>query len=157
MRTPISIALLTALLLAIPVIAGCGDGAEQVSSAELVQRADQICTEERDRFDQIQSAPPPSASAAVDQTGDLIDATESAISDLRDIEPPESQRDTYDGYLNARDEVVDEMKKGKEAAEDRDTAAYGAAQDAVAKGAAERQKLAAELGFKVCSQSAKAP
>jgi hypothetical protein len=128
-----------------------------VSSSELVQRADQICSDERDRFDQIQAAPPPSAAVAVDQTGELIDATEAALADLRDMEPPESQRDTYDTYLDARDQVVDEMKKGKQAAEDRDSAAYGAAQDAVAKGSAERQKLADELGFKVCSQSVKAP
>src|SRR5262245_20228875 len=155
MRALISIAI-GAALIAAAALAGCGGGKEQVTAAELVQKADQICTDQWNRFDQIQSAPPSSASAAKDQTGELVDVAESAQSDLSNLDPPDAQRHNYDAYLDAHQSAIDQLKKGEDAANDADSTAYGAAQDAVAKSAPERQRLAASLGFTVCSQSAKA-
>jgi hypothetical protein len=132
---------------------GCGGGSEQVSATELVQKADAACREERSSFDRIQAHPPPSASVAAAQTGELVSATEKANSQLRDLEPSDQLRSAYERYLDARDRVVDEMKRGQDAAENQDAGAYGAAQAAVARDAAQRQKLARALGFKVCSAS----
>ena len=47
------------------------------------------------------------------------------------------------------------MKRGEQAADDQDSAAYGAAQAAVAREASRRAKLARALGLKVCSSAAK--
>jgi hypothetical protein len=136
------------------VLPGCGGGdSKQVSAAELVQRADAACREERTSFERIQAHPPPNASVAAGQTGELLSATEKANSQLRDLEPPDQLRSAYQRYLDARDHVVNEMKRGQEAAENQDTRAYGAAQAAVARDASQRQKLAQSLGFKVCSTS----
>ena len=146
------IAVLPAALLS-AVAPGCGGGSEQVTATELAQKGDAICRTEQTRFSQIQALPPVNASVAADQTKQLVDAAESAGSDLRDLEPPENLRPTYDRYLEARDRATDEIKKGQDAAENRDSRAYGAAQSAVASSAPERQKLAGSLGFKVCSQS----
>jgi hypothetical protein len=132
---------------------GCGGGSEQVSATELVQKADAACREERSSFDRIQAHPPPSASVAAAQTGELVSATEKANSQLRDLEPSDQLRSAYERYLDARDHVVDEMKRGQDAAENQDAGAYGAAQAAVARDATQRQKLARALGFKVCSAS----
>jgi hypothetical protein len=138
-------------------LAACGGGGkQQVSAAELVQRADAICRQERSGFDRIQAHPPPNASIAADQTGELIQITENANSDLRDLEPPDELRASYDRYLEARERVVDQMKRGKDAAENQASAAYGAAQAAVAGDAPQRRKLAQELGLKVCSSTAAA-
>jgi hypothetical protein len=146
---PILIAV--ALGVALP---GCGGGgSKQVSAAELVQKADAACREERSSFDRIQARPPPNPSVAAAQTGELISATEKANSQLRDLEPADELRSAYERYLDARDQVVDEMKRGQDAAENQDAGAYGAAQASVARDAPERQKLAAALGFKVCSSS----
>jgi hypothetical protein len=146
---PILIAV--ALGVALP---GCGGGgSKQVSAAELVQKADAACREERSSFDRIQAHPPPNPSVAAAQTGELISATEKANSQLRDLEPADELRSAYERYLDARDRVVDEMKRGQDAAENQDAGAYGAAQASVARDAAGRQKLAAALGFKVCSSS----
>jgi len=41
--------------------AGCGGGKDQVSAAELVQKADQICRQEQTKFTQIQTHPPVNA------------------------------------------------------------------------------------------------
>jgi hypothetical protein len=135
------------------MLAGCGGGggSDQVSAAELVKRADAICTAEKASFDSVQAHPPPSAKVAADQTDELIRATESANSKLHGLAPPDRLEATYDRYLEARDRAVDQMKRGKQAADDQDSAAYGAAQAAVARESTERAKLARRLHLKVCS------
>jgi hypothetical protein len=136
-------------------VAGCGGGGKQeVSAADLVQKADTTCREERSSFDRIQAHPPPSASVAADQTGELIRATEKANSQLRELEPPDELQSAYAQYLVARARVLDEMRRGQDAAESRDSATYGAAQAAVARDATHRRKLARALGLRVCSSSA---
>jgi hypothetical protein len=132
---------------------GCGGGKEEVSAAELAQKADRICGQERSSFARIQAHPPPNASVAADQTSELIKATEDANSQLRDLRPPDELQSAYDSYLEARDWVLDEMDRGRDAAENQDSAGYGAAQAAVARGATQRRKLARSLGLRVCSSS----
>jgi hypothetical protein len=148
------------LMLLIPSIAilwlggGCGGGSQIVSAGELVQKADGICRQERSSFDRIQAHPPPNAPVAADQTSELIKATENANGELRDLRPPEELQSAYDRYLDARDRAIDEMNRGKDAAENQDSAGYGAAQAAVAHDAQQRRKLAQSVGLKVCSSSA---
>jgi hypothetical protein len=144
----------TVSLVAIGVaLTGCGGGSDRVSTAELVQKADEICGKERSSFGRIQAHPPPNASVAADQTDELIKVTADANSGLRDLRPPEELESAYDRYLEARDRALDQMRRGKEAAEDQDSADYGAAQAAVAREAPERRRLAEGLGLKVCSSS----
>src|SRR6476620_2165788 len=89
---------------ALSACGGGGGGSEQVSAAELVQKADAACRQERRSFDRIQAHPPPNASVAAAQTGELITATEKANSQLRDLEPPDQLRSAYERYLDARDQ-----------------------------------------------------
>jgi hypothetical protein len=146
-------------LLVIPAIAllaigaGCDGGEDRISAAELVQKADEICGKERSSFGRIQARPPPNAAVAADQTDELIRVTEDANSGLRDLRPPEELEPAYDRYLVARNRALDQMKRGSGAAENQDSAAYGAAQAAAAAEAPERRKLAEALGLKVCSSS----
>jgi hypothetical protein len=145
---------LTVPLVAIGVaVPGCGGGSDRVSAAELVQKADEICGKERSSFGRIQAHPPPNASVAADQTDELIRVTEDANSGLRDLRPPEELEPAYDRYLEARNRTLDQMKRGRGAAENQDSAAYGAAQAAAAAEAPKRRKLAETLGLKVCSAS----
>jgi hypothetical protein len=154
MLRPGSIALFLATLAIGTILGGCGGGgSKQVSAAELVQKADAICSQERSSYERIQAHPPPNASVAADQTGELIQATEDANSSLRGLEPPDELRSAFGRYLEARDRVLDEMKRGKDAAQSQDSAAYGAAQAAVAGDAPQRRKLAQALGLQVCSSS----
>jgi hypothetical protein len=136
------------------LVAGCGGGgSERVSAAELIQKADGICARERTSFARIQAHSPPNASVAADQTEGLIKVTRDANSQLRDLRPPEGLQTAYDRYLEARDRVIEQMNRGEDAAKDQDSAAYGAAQAAVARDAPQRGKLARGLGLKVCSSS----
>jgi hypothetical protein len=149
-------------LLAIPALAilslgtGCGGGNQQVTAAELVQKADQACREEQSKFREIQATPPANASDAADQTKALIQVAEDASSAIDDLEPPDALQTPLDGYLSARSGAIDEMKKGQNAADNQDSRAYGAAQAAVVKSAPQRRKLADSIGFKVCSSNANA-
>jgi hypothetical protein len=143
------------LILGIAILsagAGCGGGgSETVSAVELVQKADAACAKERSSFARIQAHPPPNASVAADQTDELIKATQEANSELHDLKPPDELQSSYNAYLEARDRVVDQMKRGKSAAEDQDSAGYGAAQAAVARGAPQRRRLARAVGLHTCS------
>jgi hypothetical protein len=148
-------------VLVIPAIAllaihggGCDGGEDRLSVAELVRGADEICGKERASFARIQENPPPNAPVAADQTAELIEATRDANAQLRDLKPPEELQPAYDRYLEARDLALDQMKRGRDAAEERNSATYGAAQAAVARDAPQRQKLAQAVGLKVCSSSA---
>jgi hypothetical protein len=133
---------------------GCGGGGkQQVSAAELVQKGDQICREEQAKFEQIQAHPLGNASDAAGQTKELIQVSENANAELGDLDPPEKQRAPLDSYLSARSRAIDQMKTGQDAADNQDSAAYAAAQAAVVHSAPQRRKLAASLGFKVCSSS----
>ena len=148
-----SAAIVTAAIPALVVAAGCGSSAQQVSATELAQKADAICRDEQSKFDQIQAHPPANASIAADQTKELIDVTNAASSDLRDLEPPDQLSGPYGAYLQARDDAVDQMKRGQDAADNQDSAGYSAAQTAVAQSSPRRQRLAAAVGLKECGSN----
>ena len=134
---------------------GCGGGGkQQVSAAELTQKADQACRQEQARFREIQATPPANAPEAADQTKALVQAAEDASSTMSDLEPPAELRRKFDTYLSARNRAVDQLQKGQNAAENQDARSYGEAQAAISKGSPQRKKLAGDLGFKVCSRNA---
>ena len=143
--------------LAILSLGGCGGGGkQQVTAAQLDQKADQACRTERAKFTQIQATPPANASEAADQTKALVQVAEDTTSAIDDLEPPDALRTPLDAYLGSRRRAIDQMKKGQDAAENQSSKAYGDAQAAVVKSTPQRRKLARSLGFKVCSASAKA-
>jgi hypothetical protein len=159
MGEAIRIRVLLAIGLAITVaaFAGCGGGSDPVSAEDLVQRADEVCREVERGFAEIQAQPPATAADGAEQADGLLGVANDAQARLREIEPPEELRDSYDRYLESRDEVGDALERGKRAAEDQDGEAYGKAQEEAAAGAPERRRLARELGLQVCSQSPAAP
>ena len=84
----------------------------------------------------------------------ILLSCENASSAISDLEPPDELRTQFDTYVSARDQAVEDLKKGQDAAENQDSHGYGAAQSAITKGAPQRKKLAGSLGFKVCSRNA---
>jgi hypothetical protein len=148
----------TALLLASALLAtaaaGCGGGGdtEQVSAEELVTRGDQICSEGRKRFDEVQAESPSSASAAAEQTGELAQIAGDELDELREIRPPDELSEPYDDYLEARGRALELLEQGRDAAEDKDADAYEAAQAKAAAEQDERLKLARAVGFEQCSK-----
>jgi ElaB/YqjD/DUF883 family membrane-anchored ribosome-binding protein len=133
-------------------LAGCGSDTEQVTAAALVSRGDQICEQGRQRFNAVQARAPANASAAVDQTNELVGIATDELNELRKIRPPEALRDRYDAYLEARARSLELLEQGRDAAEDKDADAYGVAQAKAAEAQPARLKLARAVGFKQCSK-----
>jgi hypothetical protein len=150
-------AVLAAAALGAVVIGGCDGSGDGLSAEELVQQGDEVCRGVADDFSAIQAQPPANASEGADQASELLQVADAAQEELRDLEPPEEIGDAYDRYLEARQEVSESLKRGRDAAENQDGAGYGKAQEEAAAGAPERRRLARELGFRVCSQGAGAP
>lgn len=133
--------------------AGCGDdSSEQLSADELVTRADEICAGGIDEFTAIQADSPSNAKEAEAQTSELVEVATDELSDLRELRPPEELRDPYEAYLEARGRALEQLERGRDAAADRDTEAYVAAQTKVTADQPQRIKLAKKVGLKTCSE-----
>lgn len=147
-----SILLIAAAALAGLGLSACGDdSSEQLSSEELVSRADEICRTGIERFAEIQSEPPKNATEAEAQTTELFDVATDELNDLRELRAPEELRDSYDAYLESRARAVDQFERGVEAAAGRDTDGYVAAQAEVTADQPARLKLAKAVGLEDCS------
>ena len=138
------------------VLAACGGGSDPVSGEELVSEGDRICREGQERFAEIQAELPGSAGEAVEQTSGLVDSAREELDELEELEPPDDLKDPYERYLELKREALELLEEGRDAAEDQDAELYGELQGEVSAAAAERRKVAAEVGFKTCSSSAKA-
>lgn len=135
------------------VVAGCGDSAaEQLDAAELVSRADEICSDGVERFDEIQSEAPSNAKEAEAQTAELVEVASEELSALRELRPPEQLRGPYERYLQARGRALGLLERGRDAAADRDSAAYVEAQAQVGADQPERIRLARAVGLEACSK-----
>ena len=139
------------LVASLAAFVGCGDSDEPVDAAELIERGDEICRADQERFVAIQKEPPANASQAADQTDEVIDSSNEALEELRDVEPPTELRDKYDAYIAAREDALDLIEEGRDALDDQDARAYGEAQKKLSDGAQERAQLARAVGFQDCS------
>ena len=149
-RTPLTLVLCSVAA----AIAACGDDTDDVSAEELVSRGDEICSEGRERFAEIQEEAPQSADEALEQTEDLVDAAAEELDELQRLRPPEDVRDRYERYLAARSDALDLLERGRDAAADGDAGAYADAQTELEAGRKERARLARAVGFRECSGGA---
>ena len=116
-----------------------------------MSRADEICRQGIERFGEIQSDPPRNAVEAEEQTAELVEVATDELNDLRELRPPDELADSYDAYLASRARAVDQLERGRDAAAERDTDAYVAAQAKVTADQANRSKLAKAVGLQDCS------
>jgi hypothetical protein len=141
-----------AAISSIPLLVGCGGGDEKLTQEEFIAQGDQICTEGRQQFVELQKDPPQSAAESAELTRQLIEITEEEIDDLRDLEgPPESEGPLAD-YLEAREAGLEILRDGLEAAESEDAEAYAEAQARIARSQIDRARLAERVGFTECSR-----
>ena len=133
--------------------AGCGGSTGPVSSGELVEQADELCSEEQRRFDEIQQEPPATADAAIEQTDELLEVAKETYEGLDEIDPPSDLRPAYERYLEARRQgQLELIERGREAAERHDRVGYGTAQEKSIEGTRERRRLARAVGLEVCGR-----
>ena len=133
--------------------AGCGEDSEQLSTEELVSRGDAICKQGQERFVEIQEEPPANATEAGEQASELVEVASDELDELRNLRPPDEQREAYDAYLEARDTALELLEQGRDAAEDQDAEGYAEAQAKATADQPERLKLAQAVGFQTCSKT----
>jgi DNA-binding NtrC family response regulator len=141
-------------LLALAAVAGCGggDGGDRLSRAEFVSRADTICREYEARLDALGQP------TNVDQLESFADRALPIAKDgreeLGELAPPEDLEDTYDAWLEQGDEAIEIVERLRDAAADGDEAEIQRIAQEAERADAESNRLARELGFKQCGETA---
>jgi hypothetical protein len=131
--------------------------ADELPADEFLSRGDEICKEAHGAFKDLQGEAPSTAAEAAEMTGKLIDISEDEVDEIRDLDGPSDLEDALDTYLAAREDGIDLLRDGQEAADDQDAQAYAVAQAEVAHEQLGRLKLAQAVGFKECSRPLVAP
>jgi hypothetical protein len=144
-RAPV-IALVVPLLLT----ACGGDSGPRLTKEQFASKADAICAKYNQQVASL--ANPQTLTELADVADNTIPVLQSAIGDLRDLNPPQAEQQTVDEWLDAVEKLEDDLK------EIRDEADKGSMKgvQAVVPKAGEHNKrsneLATQLGMSVCNK-----
>jgi hypothetical protein len=133
---------------------GGGGGGTALTKAQFTAKGDQVCKQAHDKFAALQNSPPNSAQGAADLTQNLVEISENELNQIRALDAPQQVQPALDRYLQSREQGIAELKKGLEAAQNRNARGYADAQAQIAAGQVHRLKLAREVGFSECSRVA---
>jgi hypothetical protein len=134
------------------LIAGCGGGSDSLSAEELRTQADAICAEADERTDAI--AEPTSEEDLVTAYTELLSIQNDSIARLKELAPPSELESTWNEAISLQEEQVATLQglvDRIEAGEDVQTVLEEVTPEAEAR-EAELDRLADELGLKVCGQ-----
>jgi hypothetical protein len=151
-RWAIAAAGVVGVVLVVAILFDLGPFAEELTEQDLIAQGDEICSEAHDAFTDLQQRPPTTARAAADLTDQLIGISEDELDQLRDLTPPAELEDELDRYLASREDAIDLLHDGLDAANDGDAFAYAEAQAKIAADQLKRLKLARAVGFTECSR-----
>ncbi len=141
------------VLVALALLLDLGSaGEEELSEAEFLARGDEICRQSDRDFEELQGSAPATAGEAAELTETLIDISETELEQIRELGAPPVVEQPLERYLDAREQGIEELEAGLEAAQERDAFAYAEAQAKVAGGQVKRLQLAREVGFDECSR-----
>jgi hypothetical protein len=129
----------------------------ELTRGELIARGDEICSRAHDAFTELQRRPLRTASQAAELTDQLIDIAADEADQIEALNwPPEIDAE-IDEYVAARQEGIEAMHAGRDAAEDRDAEGYTRSQAEVADTQHERREIARRIGFAICSRPLTTP
>jgi hypothetical protein len=139
---------LVAALAAAAALAGCGgDGP---SKAEFVKKADAACAQTN------KAHPPPAApknlKEAAKQQAEEIGIRKDLDAKLKDLDVPDDSKDDFDAYNKGTEKIIVALDRARKAAADENETQYGVESQAFEKAAADREKTAIKLGFKICGR-----
>jgi hypothetical protein len=166
-----ALALVAAVVLAIVLSSGGGDGAsgettsaqtlEQtkpkpatLSAAALITKGDEICTDSQETFKAYRGEFPNGENeASVGYSQLLVGISGKATRRFEELKPPPALKRDYDAYVKSQKQVAQWDKDALKAAEKEDLSAYLDAREKRDATEAERKALAEAVGFHVCSGS----
>ena len=141
-----------ALALPLLVLAGCGGsgGGQQLTREEYASRADAICGKYNQQANAI--ANPKSLSDLAEVADKTLPILDNAISDLKKLRPPASEKATSDQWLEQVQNLKDDLQDIRDKAKSNDITGV---QSVVPKAQDHNSKsnaLATELGMSVCNK-----
>jgi hypothetical protein len=125
-------------------------GPDLLGRSQLIGRADEICTESKDRYNAIKD-PESEFSADVPYAEALVRIARPRIRGLRQLNPPAALAGSYEEYVEAQERVLETDKDALTAARQGDDAGVEAARAQRDSEDELRERIAREIGFEVCS------
>ena len=146
------IAIAVALVIAAVIVALIVFDEEELSRAEFLERGDEICSKAHDEFTELQADRPQTASQAAELTARLVDISEQELDDIDDLNGPSELDEPLGAYLSSREDGIEQIRNGFDAAGEHNAFAYATAQAKVASEQLGRLELARAVGFEICSR-----
>jgi protein kinase-like protein len=173
-----ALALVAAIVLAVVLSSGGGDGASgkttsaraakgakpakqkpkpkpaSLSAGALIASGDEICTDSQETYKAYRGEFPNGENeASVGYSQLLVGISSKAVRRFEELKPPPALEQDYDAYVKSQKEVARWDEDALRAAKEEDLSAYLAAREKRDATEAERKALAEAVGFHVCSGS----
>jgi serine/threonine protein kinase len=124
----------------------------RLTKPRLIARADAICGVSKESFTASKARfPNGEFETNVSYSEELLENSSRALRELRKLRPPAGLESAFGRYLSAQKAVKKSDMDALAAARKGDLAAYEQARGSRDEGAPERQRIAEEIGFTVCS------
>jgi hypothetical protein len=128
---------------------------QRLSTSALVKQADESCETAKTAYLQATEEFPQAeteAGMSVEYAERLVDISGQQVTEMEKLVPPQSKEDEFREYLESREEVAEWDEDALRAAKADNPAAYMEAYDRRNLTEGDRQRIADEIGFEVCSQ-----
>ena len=96
--------------------------------------------------------PPGTTEEAADRMQRLLDISQQEQEAIRELTPPDELEEPLEAYLEAREEAFQHLRDAETSIRDGDERGYAKADQELEEGEGERARLAAAVGFEVCSR-----
>lgn len=141
------------VLVALAILLDLGPFADDpLSEAKFLARGDEVCQQAANDFEELQATSPNTASEAGDLTDQLIGISRDELEQIRDLDAPATLDTVLTRYLDAREQGIEQLQAGLDAANDRDAFKYADSQAKLASDQLHRLQLARDVGFQECSR-----
>jgi hypothetical protein len=137
--------------LAAITLQACGGG---LSKEEFIEAADELCEKADQRSQELDPPTNPQALRVFVERAEQI--TRRLVEDLRELEPPEGDRDTIERMIDKIEEAIGYLPAIEKAARLSDVAAIQQLGARLQAAAAEANELARDYGLKKCGRAAPA-
>ena len=135
--------------------AGCGGGSDGGSGDKLTKEAyaaqlNTICNEANETFSQFSEG---TMAEFKEKGGDVVEAAEKAAGEFHDAQGPDELTSASGTFNDSADEIVEDMKKMNEAAQNDNQEEFDAAVASLENHGAENDEAATEIGATDCAGS----
>ena len=150
-RSPMQRALL--LVLVPLLVAACGgeDRGPRLTREQFASKADAICTKYNKQAESLAS--PKSLTELADVADNTIPILRNAMREWRKLNPPESEEDTVDDWIDSVDELVGDLEEIRDQADKGSTQGVHKVVPAADEHNRRTNELATQLGMKVCNEN----